>query len=355
MGYEDKIVELALQAEEQSCFDDRIKLLKQAIKIADAHNDNAKGYDLRIFLISAEQITNHSRESFPAFTWLLSVYDENPEAFSSEDILMIYRWLAYNCFNNLEVSPDQLDNITEDFRRRLLEQGYGEREYYNVKINHSLFKGDKISARKYLDAREEIPIDNMSFEGLDLLVRIFVEISEGDFDNAIFHTKQFVAQQPIHHLSKSMVYSGFVYHSLVEGCGKIADEYFEKAIADFSCQTMYPYHMYELSLLMYYMSRYRKEAAWKYFEEFANWELRADDIYRFHFSTSLLHLFMGEGTRLIEGISSEQPYYNSDNIYKLEDLYTHYKNISLNLANRFDERGDTNDFKETIEKVLYNI
>lgn len=355
MSYENHIWSLTVEAEEQSCLEDRIKLLKQAINIADAHNDIDRGYNLRIMLIGAEQLTNHSCESVPAFTWILEVYDNNPDLFSAEDLLSIYRWLAYNCLNNLEITIGQADNILEDFRRRSLSEGYSEREYYNIKLNQSLFRGDKISARKYLELRDSCPEDEMTTEGFDLLLRIYVEIAEEDFDTAIFHTNQFVAKQPVHQINKSAVYSGFIYHSLMTGYKALADEYFEKAISAFSGQDMYPYHIYEMSLLMYYMSKYRKDTAWEYFSRFVKWELEADDIYRFHFAASVLPLFSSGGICEIEGVGSGQPYYNEEHTYELTDLFNYYKGLALNLAHRFDVRNNTTDFKETVDKVLEYI
>ncbi|PXV63526.1 hypothetical protein CLV62_11313 [Dysgonomonas alginatilytica] len=355
MNYNLEIQKILLDTENIKNPDDRIMLLKQAIHIADANNDMDWGYDLRMDLIRNEQFTAHSRESFPAFAWILNAYDSDPELYSEEEILNEYKWMAAVSYNNLNVSRVQIEAILEDFRKRSVDCGMSSREYYNIMSNWSLFLGSKEDARKYLDLRDKAPEDSMTSLSNDLITTIYVEMFEGDFDKAISHIQEFMAQRSVHQMNPIPVYSGLIYYFGGKMNDPRAAEYFAEADKEFSELANYPFQLYEVTLMMYYMSKFEKEKAWAYFEKYVKWEIGAEDAIRFDFATSTLALFKGGGTRLIEAISSNQPYYREDNSYDLDDLYNHYYDIALNLAQQFDKRNGNTHFNEQLQEVLQQI
>lgn len=355
MNYNLEIQKILLDIDNIKNPEDRIMLLKQAIHIADANNDIDWGFDLRIDLIRNEQFTAHSRESFPTFAWILNAYDSDPELYSEEEMLNEYKWMAAVSYNNLNVSNPQIEAILEDFRKRCIKGGMSSREYYNIKANWSLFMGNKINARKYLDLRDKEPEDNMTSLSNDLITTIYVEMFEGDFDKAIGHIKEFIAQRAVHKMNPIPVYSGLIYYFGGKMNDPRAAEYFSKADEEFAELPNYPFQLYEVTLMMYYMSKHEKEKAWEYFCKYVNWEIGAEDAIRFDFATSTLALFKGGGIRTISGISSNQPYYREDNTYNLDDLYNHYYNIAVNFAQLFDERNGNTHFSEQLNEVLEQL
>lgn len=355
MNYNLEIQKILLDIDNIKNPDDRIMLLKQAIHIADANNDMDWGFDLRMDLIHNEQFTAHSRESFPAFAWILNAYDSAPELYSEEDILNEYKWMAAVSYNNLNVSKVQIEAILEDFRSRCIACGMSSREYYNIKSNLSLFMGSKEDARKYLDLRDKEAEDSMTSLSNDLITTIYVEMFEGDFDKAINHIQEFLAQRSAHKMSPIPVYSGLIYYFGGKMNDPRAAEYFAEADKEFSELASYPFQLYEVTLMMYYMSKYEKEKAWTYFGKYVNWETGAEDAIRFDFAASTLALFKEGGTRVIENISSNHPYYREDNTYNLSDLYDYYYNLAVTLVGQFDERNGNTHFKEQLDEVLQQI
>ena len=355
MNYNLEIQKILLETENSNNADDIIKLLKQAIQIADANNDIDWGFDLRMDLIRNEQFTAHSRESFPAFAWILNAYDSDPEFFSEEEILNEYKWMASVSYNNLNISKAQVEAILEDFRQRSIKYGMSSREYYNVMANWSLFLGSKEDARKYLDLRDGEAEDNMTSLSNDLITTIYVEMFEGDFDKAISHIQEFMAKKSVHKMNHIPVYSGLIYYFGGKMNDPRAAEYFAEVDKEFSELANFPFQLYEVTLVMYYMSKHEKEKAWVYFCKYVNWEISAEDGIRFDFAASILALFKGGGTRVIEGINSDHTYYREDSTYNLDDLYNHYYTIATNLAQRFDERNGNTHFSEQLDEVLQQI
>ncbi len=355
MNYNLEIQKILLETDNVKDADDRIMLLKQAINIADANNDMDWGFDLRMDLIRNEQFTSHSRESFPAFAWILNAYDSDPELYSEEEILNEYKWMAAVSYNNLYIPKIQVEAILEDFRKRSIDCGMSSREYYNIMSNWSLFLGNKENARKYIDLRDIEPQDNMTSLSNDLISTIYVEMFEGNFDKAIAHIQEFTAQRSVHKMNPIPVYSGLIYYFGGKMNDPRAAEYFAEADKEFTELENFPFQLYEVTLMMYYMSKHEKEKAWVYFGKYVKWETNAEDAIRFDFAASTLALFKGGGTRIIEGISSNQPYYREDNTYNLDDLYNHYYQIASHFAQEFDKRNGSAHFSEQLDEVLQQI
>lgn len=348
MNYNLEIQKILLKSDKLVNYDDQIALLKEAIKIADANRDIDWGFDLRMQLVRTEQYTNHSKDSLVSFAWILDAHDSNPGMFSNDDVLYEYKWIAGVIFNNLDISVEQTDNILDDFRKRLLESGYTIREYLNIKINQSLFKGEKMLAREYLTLRDTEPLDNMSSSSSDITTTIYVEMLEGKFENAIKLVSD--RSQPVRNLMP--IYCGLIYYLGGKSYDEQVENYFDEAELEFSKMDRYPFQLYELSLMMYYMAKHRKDKAWKYLEEFINWEIGAEDAVRFDFSLSILPLLKNGGKRTIEAISIRHPYYREDKIYDLNDLYKYYREIAIDLAEKFDVRNGSRHFRDQIDEEM---
>lgn len=355
MNYALEIQKLLLETDRLTNPDDRISVFKEAIKLADANRDIEWAYDLRMELIRTEQYTNHSRESIPVFAWILDTHDNSPGMFSEVELLYEYKWLAGVAFNNLDVSREQIDNILDDFRKRLLRNDFTSREYYNIKINQSLFKGEKILAREYLELRDREPTDTMTSQASDLLTTIYVEMLEGDFENAIKNIAEFVTYRYEHQMNIIHVYSGLIYYLGGKTYDKRVDKYFEEMDKEFSEMKKYPFQLYEMSLMMYYMAKHRKDRAWVYFEQFVNWEQNAEDAVRFDFALSVLPLLKDAGIRSIESISVHHPCYREDKTYDLNNLYEHYLSLASDLSTRFDLRNHNKHFSEQLNEELQQL
>lgn len=352
MNHNLEIQKILLNIQQLKKAEDQLTLLKQAIALADANNDQDWGFDLRMDLIRTEQFTAHSQESFPAFAWILNTADNNPGMFSEEEILQEYKWLAAVSYNNLIITKEQIENIFEDFKSRCIKGGFSLREYYNIVANYSLFMGDKIAARTYLDNRDKKPEDALSSWSNDMITTIYVEMFEGEFEKAIAHINEFVANQSSHKMNSIPVYSGLIYYL----GGKMDDDrvtkYFNEADDEFSKLSVLPFQLYEVTLMMYYMSKKQKDRAWMYFEKYVNLEIDAESAVRFDFALSVLHLLKGDDTRVLDMISSRQPYYREDNTYHLTDLYNYYLGVAADLADKFDQRNGNTHFKEQMDEVL---
>jgi len=93
MNYNLEIQKVLLKLKDLKSFEDKIMALKEAIQVADQHNDIDWGFDLRLDLIRQERNTSRCNESFPAFAWILHTSDANEDYFDESEFLWEYKWI----------------------------------------------------------------------------------------------------------------------------------------------------------------------------------------------------------------------------------------------------------------------
>lgn len=352
MNHNLEIQKILLQVEKQSNPDDKMRLLKQAINIADANNDLDWGFDLRLDLIYHEKDTSHCVDSFPAFAWLLNAYDNNSELFNEADFLWEYKWMASSSRRNVNISREQVENIMADLKERMSRNGYTDRAYLNVQFYWLLFLGETEAARECMKERDAVPRDRMSHcEACEQDSRVEMELIDGNFDNAIaqahdlFNEKMTCGRLPF------ATYCNFAYYMGRAGDDR-ATEYFNLADEELSDKKDDYSFVSEVSMLMLYLAKYNKEKGFEYFQRYADWAEGAEDAVQFDFALAALALLKrDEGVRTLE-LSAKLPYYNSSNQYDMADLYNHYHKIAEALSAQFDARNGNSYFATRLAEVV---
>lgn len=352
MNHNLEIQKLLLKVDTAKHPDDKIALLKQAIQIADANNDLDWGFDLRIDLIAQEKDTSHCTESFPAFAWLLNTYDTNPDLFNEDEFLWEYKWMAGSARRNVNISREQVESIMEDLKVRMERNGYTPRGYYSVMIYWNLFIGDVEKAKEYLKLRDETPRDRMSnCPACELDTNVELELIDGNFDKAIAKASDLITKKLTCGVMPLVTFCNLTYYLGKAGDPRAA-EFFTKAEEEFAdVEENDTSLLSSLSDLLTYLIKNDRDRAWEYFQKYAAWEIGAEDAIVYDFSKSVLPLLKQGGSRQL-AMSEKLPYYRTDGMYNLDELYDFYYQKASDLARRFDERNKTDEFAKGIEEVL---
>ncbi len=346
MNYNLEIQKILLRVDKLPSAEDKINELSQAINIADANNDIDWGYDLRDMLIRWEGLLINRSKSFPAFTWMLNAHDNNPSMFDETEILHNYMWMGSIAFCNASVSAKQIEYIKDDFRRRLIKAGFGIRAYYEMILDWCLFTGDVEKARETISLRNKEPKDSFISDN-DLLTDICVELLGGNLDKGISMTTEYVTKYGEEHSNTFGAYNQLIYY-LNKARDPRAKIYFDKSDAIFSEKEKHPYLIFELTLMMYHMSRNEKDKAWDYFEKYAVWEVDANDYSSFDFSLAVLPLLREKGIKKLI-LSPKLSYYNPENVYEIENLFDYYYDKACKLAVQFDQRNGNSYFSDQVK------
>ncbi len=352
MNYNLELQKIELKLKTASTPEDKINLLKQGIKIADTHSDIDWGFDLRLDLIAEEVSTSRCIESFSAFSWILNTRDENPDLFDESEFLWEYKWMANASYRNADISKEQIESILEDLKTRMQRNGYSLRGYYSIVIAWNQFLGKDEEVDRYIELREKEQHDDMSHcPACELDTRVEVELKKGNFDKAITIAHDLLTKKVTCAHMPFATFSELAYH-----LNKVNDErapgFFEKALEEL--QTMDSSDssiLSTVSLLTNYLITHDKEKAFSFFEKYSPWELEAEDSLKYTFSKNCFRLFKGEGKRKLQ-LDIKHPLYNNSQEYNLNDLYSHYYQQALKLAEKFDQRNGTPSFMESLEKEI---
>ena len=355
MNYNLEIQKILLKVNKLDRVEDKITLLKEAVKIADINNDVNWGVDLRLDLLHNEIDTSGSHESFPAFVWILNAYDNNPDMFDESEFLWEYKWMADESISSCNISLEQLDLILEDFRKRLNRNGYSDRAYYSVEIFKHTFMCDWEKARLSIENRDKSPRDRMSDnEAWEQNTRVLLPLKEGNFDDAIFKAQDILSGKLISHGLPFATLSCLCYY-LSKANDSRAKEYThlaEKEMSGDYINSAFICNVAQVIFSLYVNGE--KEKAWQYFEQSAEWILQATDFLRFDYIAFIMPLIMEKGQRTLN-ISHKLPYYRTDNVYQIQSLYDYYYPIALESAERFDKRNRNTVFSERLKTHMkYN-
>jgi len=352
MNYKLEIQKILLNVEKQANTEDKINLLKQAIKLADANSDIDWGIDLRLDILQCEVDTPSCDESFPAFTWILNAHENNPDIIDENDFLWAYKWMADEAISSCNISLEQLDDILNDFRLRLNRNGYSDRAYYNLIIFRHMFMCEFEEAREVIEIRDKTQSDRMADSmAWEHNMKVLLALKENKFDNAIFLAQDILSKKLTSEGLPFATLSSMVYY-LAKGNDKRVAEYLipvEEEIAQGNLYSAFLCNIAQVAFAFYVTGE--QDKAWKYFEQTIHWEQGACNFLRFDYLVFMLPLLKEKGTRKLY-LNHKLPYYRPDNTYNVEDIYNYYYTIISDLATRFDERNKNKVFSSRFNELL---
>ena len=351
MDYSLQIQKLLVKKDAVKEPNDKIKILKEAIALADAHNDIEWSYDLRLDIMDEEYYTSRYTERFAAFTWLLNACDENPDLFDEDDLLWRYRWMVHAARMTVNISLEQIEQINNDFKARLQRCGYGLRAFYNDEFRRYYIQNSMDRAKECLDLREKEQVNDMVCEACEISEWIDYNLRFDELDKALALYNELIAKGYSCMRRPFDTYCSFVDYYTRKGNIEKAHEMYlktEELFNDPDCDHLTV--VGSMSILINFLSHYNPNKAWELVERSIENTVEATDENKYKFSRNILHLLSDGGNRVVN-IPTTVPWYRTDNTYNLSELYDYYYNIASDLAQRFDARNGNNIFMSLVEKL----
>ena len=103
----------------------KVAVLEEAVRIADTHNDDDIGFDLRMELIDAATFGGCPEVSLVAFAWCLARADKEPERFDGGRLLWMYKWVLDVVADYPQFGRAQIMEMMTDMERRYTAAGSG--------------------------------------------------------------------------------------------------------------------------------------------------------------------------------------------------------------------------------------
>lgn len=346
-----KIQRILNQIEQVQDTTEKVKLLVQAIQIADENEDVEWGYDLRMELINYEIDLAFSPESLPAFAWILQAYDENPTLFNEDDFLWQYKWMMSELYDNPDVSREQIDGALADFEMRLVRNGYGKRAIYNEELSDALVQKDLLAIEKALGRVNTAHRDDMSdCEACEMDAEVSAILLSEGYDKAYSKAlplleKQFTCAHVPLRTSVNLAYEGWNF-GRTEKAAKLAEQA-EQEIYNKERDTSILLSAIKLSA---YFSKTDPIKAKSWFERFIPWTDGPEDRTMFQLAglvQEAMQNFTDTDTFTLD-LSETHSLNQNKQVYSAHEISDHYSRLAIRLAKRFDQRNGNDNFTKQL-------
>src|SRR4051812_30570003 len=131
--------------------EERVGLLREAVRLADMSNDLQRGMELRDDLLNAASDAGFFEEELLAFNWMLAQMDRDRAKWGGLEnhLLWCYKWILEHLPEFPQVSSDQLAKTFQDMERRFRNAGHGPKAVHKLKALAAVRLGDLAGAAHF--------------------------------------------------------------------------------------------------------------------------------------------------------------------------------------------------------------
>ena len=135
---------------------EKIAVLEDAVRHADATGDLRLRYKAREDLVEAAYFGGAPDKAIVAYTWCLAQFDRHPGVFDEWQLLWRYKWMINVIPDFPQIPRGQIDEMIDDMERRFRRGGYGLRSVYQYRYRVARFMGERDEAiRQYQRSQAE--------------------------------------------------------------------------------------------------------------------------------------------------------------------------------------------------------
>jgi len=343
-----KIQKLLKKTEQLSNPKDKIKLLQEAVNIADSNNDIEWGLDLRLKLMSENLDCVNNKISFQAIGWIIGTYEEDNNIYNENDFLWQYKWMINRALNDPTLTSETVNNIIDDFSMRLKNNNYSLRPIYENYFEYYTFLGLKDEASKYLELRDAAIIDDMSdCNACEKDSYIYWCLTFEGYEKAKNEASKIFNGTLSCHRIPIITYANFTQELTKQNRLKEAENYYEKGMKHiFEDKDSIDERNFEHLLnFTYFLSKTDNNLAWKIIEKNYIKE-KPDPMYDYRISESMLSILKNTSKEELNiNLPEWLPIHKKENIYTKGELYDYYYSIFISYTNAIAKR-------EGISKII---
>lgn len=147
--HDPEIDELIERAELLPHGDSKVRILEQAIRLADHRQNLTAGFKARKELVECSSFSGHWELIPLHFSWLLSTADQNPDQFSPLEILWDYLGAVQSLTFFPQIPKSQIHEAQKDLTNRFKRAGLDPVSPLHILFLNSIELGDMELAKKY--------------------------------------------------------------------------------------------------------------------------------------------------------------------------------------------------------------
>lgn len=140
----------------------KVRLLEEAVRLADLHGDEELGYRVRMDLISAATYGGMPDRALVAFSWCRSSAKKRGGGELDWDLLWRQKWIVDKLVDSPTVSREKLEAALEDLAQTYAAYGGGERVIAKIRCVQARSMGETDRARDLMKKWLATPSDSLS-------------------------------------------------------------------------------------------------------------------------------------------------------------------------------------------------
>lgn len=138
-----EVEDILEEAEDMAYGPARTERCEEAVRIADAANDETLSYDARIALIESAVFGGAPQKAIVAFAWCVAKSDADPERFPERggwgtDLLWMHKWVAGQVHAYPQITRAQVDAALDDMEQRYARHGLSLRPLHQLRMHAAL-------------------------------------------------------------------------------------------------------------------------------------------------------------------------------------------------------------------------
>ena len=142
--------------------DEQITVCENAVREADLSGDLETQYRAREQFVRASVFGGETDRALVAFAWLLAQFDQNPGRFDEWSILWKYKWIVGLMCEFPQISRATIFEMLDDLAARSQKAGYGLRAVYTHRYRIEKFWDNRPAAVENFRIMLELPIDDLA-------------------------------------------------------------------------------------------------------------------------------------------------------------------------------------------------
>lgn len=356
MRYTLEIQKLLLQVQNDSLHPrEKANLLKEAIRIADENEDVEWATELRLELIYQLNRLSEDLEEIAVFSKILDDYENNKDVVDVYDLLWKYKWIWVCAFDVPEIPKEQVDAIGEDYKARILQNGYSLRSYYQCKAVMYIRMKRYEEAKECFDRMLDERVDDLTCEACEINFMLDYYLETGRFEEAYSRAQPLISKQTTCFEANLRAYMKLAYYAQKAGKPEIAADMCAHAEEALVGRERDEYMLLYLGLFVAYYFMINPERGWEYAERCISWSLRTNQNKRYRFSCDMVEALKYESRPEVHlSLPAEFPLYHSDGVYSVDELRGYFYRQAEELADKYDDRNGNSGYTDRLKEIMAN-
>lgn len=135
---------------------EKIAVLEEAVRCADATGDLRFQYRAREDFVEAAYFGGAPDKAIVAYSWCLAQFDRNPGEFDEWRLLWRYKWMIGVIADFPQIPRAQIEEMLEDMERRFRRGGYGLRSVFQYRYRLARLMGERdVAIQNYRRSQAE--------------------------------------------------------------------------------------------------------------------------------------------------------------------------------------------------------